>query len=112
MDFPGKKGGQDLIAARMFGEDAQSKWTPIDQISFSDKVNFLSFQSSKSNLELRLNATIKQNKIRWTDNSAEANPSIRINAKELDSISLWLQKFSQIETKVIEDSPKVDVKKK
>ena len=84
----------------------------IDQISFSDKVNFLSFQSSKSNLELRLNATIKQNKIRWTDNSAEANPSIRINAKELDSISLWLQKFSQIETKVIEDSPKVDVKKK
>ena len=112
LDFPGKKGGQDLIAARMFGEDAQSKWTPIDQISFSDKVNFLSFQSSKSNLELRLNAAIKQNKIRWTDNSAEANPSIRINAKELDSISLWLQKFSQIETKVIEDSPKVDVKKK
>jgi hypothetical protein len=112
MDFPGRKAGQDLIAARMFGEDAQSKWTPIDQISLSDKVNFLSFQSYKSNLELRLNAAVKQNRIRWTDNSAEENPAIRINAKELDLISLWLQKFSQIETKVIEDSPKVDVKKK
>jgi hypothetical protein len=112
MDFPGKKNGQDLISVRMFGEDAQTKWTPIDQITLSEKLNFLSYQSFKSNTEIRLNTAVKQNKIRWTDNSADPNPTVRINARELDSITLWLKKFSLIETKVIEDSPKVDVKKK
>ena len=112
MDFPGKSFAQDLNAARMFGEDAQSKLNTLDRIALSDKGNYLSFQTTKSNTEIRLSNTVKQNKIKWTEHSSTLNKSVRITSKEIDGISLWLQHLSQIEPRVIEDKPKVEVKKK
>jgi hypothetical protein len=112
LDFPGKTFGQDLTAVRMFGEDAQSKWTTLDQMALSKKVNYLCYQAAKSNSEFRLNNSIKQNKIRWTEHASTKNRSINITSNELSEISLWLQHLSQIEPRVIEDKPKVEVKKK
>ena len=112
LDFPGKTFGQDLTAARLFGEDAQSKWTTLDQITLPEKVNYLCYQSVKFNAEVRLTNSIKQNKIRWTERLAERNSSINITPNELKEIALWMQHLSQIETRVIEDKPKVEVKKK
>ena len=112
MDFPGKSFAQDLNAARMFGEDAQSKLNTLDRITLSDKGNYLSFQTTKSNTEIRLSNTVKQNKIKWTEHTSTLNKSVRITSKEIDGISLWLQHLSQIEPRVIEDKPKVEVKKK
>ena len=112
LDFPGKTFGQDLTAVRMFGEDAQSKWTTLDQMALSKKVNYLCYQSAKSNSEFRLNNSIKQNKIRWTERASTKNRFVNITSNELSEISLWLQHLSQIEPRVIEDKPKVEVKKK
>lgn len=112
MEFPGKSFDQDLNAARMFGEDAQSKLNTLDRIALSDKGNYLSFQTTKSNTEIRLSNTVKQNKIKWTEHTSTLNKSVRITSKEIDGISLWLQHLSQIEPRVIEDKPKVEVKKK
>ena len=111
LNFPGKEYGQDLVAARMFGEDAQSKWSTLDRTSLSEKINYLSYTTGKSNTEVRLEASIKQNKIKWTERSSE-NKRANISSKDLDGISNWLQHLSQIETKIIEDKPKVEVKKK
>ncbi len=112
LDFPGKIFGQDLTAARMFGEDAQSKWTTLEQITLPGKVNYLCYQSAKSNPEVRLTSSIKQNQIRWTEHIAARNSSISITSNELKEIALWMQHLSQIEPRVIDDKPKVEVKKK
>ena len=112
LDFPGKTFGQDLTAARMFGEDAQSKWTTLDQMELPGKVNYLCYQSAKSNPEVRLTNSIKQNQIRWTEHIATRNSSINITSNELKEITLWMQHLSQIEPRVIDDKPKVEVKKK
>lgn len=111
LNFPGKEYGQDLIAARMFGEDAQSNWKTLDRTGLSEKTNYLSYTTGKSNTEVRLEAAIKQNKIKWTDRTSE-NKRASISSKDLDGISNWLQHLSQIETKIFEDKPKVEVKKK
>jgi hypothetical protein len=112
LNFPGKEFGQDLTAARMFGEDAQSNYATLDRLKISQKCNYLVYSNSKSNQEVRLNSAAKQNKIKWTEHSAEANPAITVSASELDGISNWLQHLSHIETRMIEDKPKVEVKKK
>jgi hypothetical protein len=112
LDFPTKEFGQDLLAARMFGEDAQTRLMTLDRMNLSQKSNYLSYQSTKSNSELRLTNSIKQNKIKWTEHSSSKNRSINITSNELSEITRWLQHLSQIETKVFEDKPKVEVKKK
>jgi hypothetical protein len=112
LNFPGKEFGQDLTAARMFGEDAQSNYATLDRLKISQKCNYLVYSNSKSNQEVRLNSAAKQHKIKWTEHSAEANPAIAVSASELDGISNWLQHLSHIETRMIEDKPKVEVKKK
>ena len=111
LNFPGKEYGQDLLAARMFGEDAQSKWNTLDRTNLSEKINYLSYTTGKTNTELRLESTIKQNKVKWTERISDYKRA-SISSKELDGISNWLQHLSQIETKIFEDKPKVDVKKK
>jgi hypothetical protein len=112
INFPGKTFRQDLTAARFFGEDAQSKLTTLDQITLPEKVNYLCYQSEKTNPEVRLTNPIKQNKIRWTERQSSKNSSVKITSKELDEISSWLQHLSRIEPRVIDDQPKVEVKKK
>ncbi|MFA9220751.1 MAG: alpha/beta hydrolase family protein [Sediminibacterium sp.] len=112
LNFPGKEFGQDLTAARMFGEDAQSKFASLDQIKFSKDCNYLVYSNSKENQEVRLKESAKQNNIKWTEHAVENNRSITISAQELDGISNWIQHLSHIETKVFEDKPKVEVKKK
>lgn len=112
LNFPGKESSQDLNAARMFGEDAQTKWPSLEKISLSEKCFYLAYSATKSNSELRLSNSIKQNKIKWTENSAASNSSITIGAKELDGILNWVQHLSQIEPEIFEDKPKVEVKKK
>ena len=112
LNFPGKEFGQDINAARMFGEDAQSKYATLDRIELSPECNYLSYQTTKSNLEIRLTNSIKQNKIKWTEHTSENFQSVNVTAKELDEIAIWMQRFSHIETKVIENKPKVEVKKK
>jgi hypothetical protein len=112
LDFPGKNFGQDLIAARMFGEDAQSKWTTLDQMRLSEECHYLVYSSAKSNAEMKLSNSSKQNKIKYTERNSSDNSSIKVNSKELDEITLWLQHLSQFETKVFENKPKVEVKKK
>ena len=112
LDFPGKNFSQDLTAARMFGEDAQSKWTTLDQMRLSEDCRYLAYSTAKSNAELKLSNSIKQNKIKYTERTSSENPSIKVNSTQLDEITLWLQHLSQIETKVFEDKPKVEVKKK
>jgi hypothetical protein len=112
IEFPGKFYDQDLTAARMFGEDAQSKWTTLDRFNLPEKTNYLSYQSSKSNQEIRLTNTIKQNKIKWTEHSSTSNKSIKITSNELSEVALWMQHLSQIEPRVIDNKPKVEVKKK
>jgi hypothetical protein len=112
INLPGKTFRQDLTAARLFGEDAQSKLTTLDQITLPEKVNYLCYQSEKTNPEVRLTNPIKQNKIRWTERQSSMNSSVKITSKELDEISSWLQHLSRIEPRVIDDQPKVEVKKK
>lgn len=111
LQFPGKNFNQDLLAARMFGEDAQSKWNTLDKTTLSEKSNYLSYSSKKSNTELRFESKIKQSKIKWTDRESK-NANSEISVQQLDGIYNWLQHLSQIETKVFEDKPKVEVKKK
>ncbi len=112
LDFPGKEYGQDLTAARMFGEDAQSNYATLDRLKISKKANYLVYSSALSNQEVRLKGLAKQNKIKWTENTSETNRSITVSSAELDGISNWLQHLSHIETRVFEDNPKVEVKKK
>ncbi|MFM2227978.1 MAG: hypothetical protein RL664_1321 [Bacteroidota bacterium] len=111
LNFPGREYGQDLLAARMLGEDAQSKWNTLDRTSLSEKINYLSYTIGKSDIEVRLEASIKQNKIKWTERTSE-NKRASISSKDLDGILNWLEHLSQMETKIIEDKPKVEVKKK
>jgi len=111
LDFPGKEFNQDLLAARLFGEDAQSKWNTLDRTELSEKNNYLSYTTGKSNTELRLQNTLKQNKIKWTERTSE-NKRATITSKDLDGIANWLQHLSLIETQVFENKPKVEVKKK
>jgi len=112
LDFPSKEFGQDLLAARMFGEDAQKKLMTLDRMNLSQKSNYLSYQATKSNIELRLTNSIKQNQIKWTEQASTKNRSVNITSNELSEISRWLQHLSQIEPRVIEDKPKVEVKTK
>lgn len=111
LDFPGKENNQDLLAARLFGEDAQSKWNTLDLTELSEKNNYLSYTTGKSNIELRLQNTLKQNKIKWTERTSE-NKRVAITSKDLDGIANWLQHLSLIETQIFENKPKVEVKKK
>jgi hypothetical protein len=111
INFPGKEYSQDLIASRMFGEDAQSKWNTLDKTNLSEKTNYLSYTTGKSNAEKRLESTIKQNKIKWTERTSE-NKQVTITSKDLDGIANWLQHLSLIETQIFENKPKVEVKKK
>lgn len=111
LNFPGREYGQDLLAARMFGEDAQSKWNTLDRTSLSEKINYLSYTTGKSDMEVRLEASIKQNKIKWTERTSE-NKRASISSNDLDGILNWLDHLSQVKTKIIEDKPKVEVKKK
>jgi hypothetical protein len=112
LDFPSKEFGQDLLAARMFGEDAQTKLMTLDRMNLSQKSNYLSYQSTKSNIELRLTNSIKPNHIKWTEQASSKNRSVYITSNELSEITRWLQHLSQIEPRVIEDKPKVEVKTK
>jgi hypothetical protein len=113
LKFPGKEYKQDVIAAHMFGEDAQTKWSTLDQIALSEKSSYLALTSTKSNTELTLLNSIKQKKIKWSEITATSNRSATIHSNELDGIYNWLQNLSQIEPKKeIENKPKVDVKKK
>jgi len=112
LDYPGKEYGEDLTAVRMFGEDAQSKYALLDQAKLSKKCNYLVYSYSKANQELRLSYSAKQNKVKWTDYTAEQNAANAATSRELDGISNWLQHFSHFDTRVIEVKPKVEVKKK
>lgn len=111
LDFPGKEYGQDLLAARMFGEDAQSKWNTLDRTGLSEKINYLSYTAGKTNTELRLENNIKLNKVKWTEHTSE-NKRAATTSKDLDGIANWLQHLSLIETQIFENKPKVEVKKK
>jgi hypothetical protein len=59
-----------------------------------------------------LSKSITESKIVWTDRQSSSNSSLKITSKELEGISLWMQHMSQIEPRVIDDKPKVEVKKK
>jgi hypothetical protein len=111
LDFPGKEYNQDLLAARLFGEDAQAKWNTLDLTELSEKNNYLSYTTGKSKTELKLQNNLKQNKIKWTERASE-NKRATITSKDLDGIANWLQHLSLIETQVFENKPKVEVKKK
>jgi hypothetical protein len=111
LDFPGKEYGQDIVAARMFGEDAQSNWKTLDRMGLSEKTNYLSYTTGKSNTEARLENTNKQSKIKWTERSSD-NKRVAVTSKDLDGIANWLQHLSMIETQIFENKPKVEVKKK
>lgn len=110
MNFPGKEYGQDLTAARLFGEDAQSKYNSLDRSRINPICNYLVYSNTNSKQEINLKASAKQNKIKWTEYNALQNKSIA--SSELDGISTWLQHLSQIETRMFEDKPKVEEKKK
>jgi hypothetical protein len=111
INFPGKEYGQDLLAARMFGEDAQAKWSTLDRISLSPKTFYLSYSSDKSKTEVALENLMKANNIKWTAHSAD-NVNKSASSKDLDGIITWLQHLSQIETRVFEVKPNVELKKK
>ena len=106
-----KEYNQDLLAARLFGEDAQAKWNTLDLTELSEKNNYLSYTTGKSKTELKLQNNLKQNKIKWTERASE-NKRATITSKDLDGIANWLQHLSLIETQVFENKPKVEVKKK
>ena len=112
LDFPGKKFNQDLTAARMFGEDAQSKWTTLDEMKLSEKSQYLVYSSAKSNAETKLTTSIMQSNIKYTERISSKNNSGKVSSEELEEIRLWLQQLSPIETKGIENKPKADVKTK
>ena len=110
MNIPGKEYSQDLTAARLFGEDAQSKFNSLDRLELNSSCNYLVYSNPNSKQEINLKVAAKENKIKWTEFNAGPNKSN--TSSELDGISNWLQHLSQIETHVIEDKPKVEVKKK
>jgi hypothetical protein len=110
IEFPGTLGGQDLTAARMFGEDAQSQWSSADRIPLSTSSMYLNFMPSQSNTATRLSNAAKQGRIKWNEHPIAIGSSI--DARELEVISTWMLHLSKIETRVIEDKPKVEVKTK
>lgn len=110
MNFPGKEYSQDLTAARLFGEDAQSKYSSIERSKINSNCNYLVYSNANSKQEISLKGSAKQNKIKWTEYNALPNKLIA--SSELDGISTWLQHLSQIETRMFEDKPKVEEKKK
>lgn len=112
INFPGREYSQDLLATRFFGEDAQAKWSTLDLLQLSKRCNYLVYSAKKSKQEIGLANTAVQSKIKWTEHGADWNTSARISAKELDILSNWIQRFSEIETRVFDDKPKVEVKKK
>lgn len=111
IDFPGKTQSEDLTAVRMFGEDAQSKWSTLDRMKFSEHCHYLVYSSKKSIPEEKLSNSAKTSKIIWAEFEINTHRSNKINAKYLNEIANWLRPLSQIETKVIEEKPKVEVKK-
>jgi hypothetical protein len=110
IEFPGSIGGQDLTAARMFGEDAQSKWASPDLMSLSSSSIYLNYAPAHSNTAIRLSNAAKQNKIKWNERPTATDS--KIDSKELEAVTTWMLHLSKIETRIIEDKPKVDVKKK
>ncbi len=104
LEFPGALSGQDLNAVRFFGEDSQEKWQSLDQVDLSQKCSYLSLQTVKSNWEIRLTNNAKQNQINWTEQVATSN--------DLDLVLRWIQHLAPLKTQVLEDKPKVEVKKK
>jgi len=110
IDFPGTLGGQDLTAARMFGEDAQSQWSTPDRMSLSTSSMYLVYQPSGSNIATRLSNAAKQGKVKWNERPTVTGSSI--DSKELEAVTTWMLHLSNIETRIIEDKPKVEVKKK
>jgi hypothetical protein len=110
IEFPGTLGGQDLTAARMFGEDAQSQWSSPDRIPLSTSSMYLNFMPAQSNMTTRLSNAAKQARIKWNERPTKTGS--KIDSKELEAVTTWMLHFSKIETRIIEDKPKVDVKKK
>jgi len=108
--FPGTLGSQDLTAARMFGEDAQSQWSSPDRIPLSTSSMYLNFMPPQLNAANRLSNVAKQSKTKWNEHPTAVGSNF--DAKELEEISTWMLHLSKIETRVIEDKPKVEVKKK
>lgn len=111
LNFPGKAFSQDLLAARMFGEDAQSKWKTLENTLLSEKTPYFSLSTGKSNVELRLENANKQNKINWNERITD-KIQLPVTSKDLDGISNWMKHFSEFETRIIEDKPNVEMKKK
>ena len=112
LDYPGKENSQDLTAARLFGEDARSKYTPLDQLKISKKCNFLVYSSFNSSQEARLQDYVKENKFNWTTNPTNTNGAVTVSSSEVDYISNWIQYLSRLGKREVEDKPKVEVKKK
>lgn len=110
IEFPGAMGRQDLAAARMFGEDAQSQLASPDRMSLSASCMYLIYQPSQSDIATRLSNAAKQNKLKWNEHSVAMGS--KINSKELEEISTWIQQLSKIDIRVIDVKPKVEVKTK
>jgi len=110
IEFPGSIGEQDLTAVRMFGEDAQSKWESPDLMSLSSSSMYLNYAPAQSNIAIRLSNAAKQSKIKWNERPTAIGS--KIDSKELEAVTTWMLHLSKIETRIIEDKPKVEVKKK
>ena len=95
----------------MFGEDAQSKWKTLENTLLSEKTPYFSLSTGKSNVELRLENANKQNKINWNERITD-KIQLPVTSKDLDGISNWMKHFSEFETRIIEDKPNVEMKKK
>lgn len=112
LDYPGKENSQDLTAARLFGEDARLKYTPLDQLKISKKCNYLVYSSFNSSQEARLQDFVKENKFNWTINPTNTNGAVTFSSTEVDYISNWIQHLSRMGKREVEDKSKVDVKTK
>ena len=110
IEFPGSIGEQDLTAVRMFGEDAQSKWESPDLMSLSSSSMYLNYAPAQSNIAIRLSNAAKLSKIKWNERPTAFGS--KIDSKELEAVTTWMLHLSKIETRIIEDKPKVEVKKK
>ena len=110
IEFPGSIGEQDLTAVRMFGEDAQSKWESPDLMSLSSSSMYLNYAPAQSNIAIRLSNAAKLSKIKWNERPTAIGS--KIDSKELEAVTTWMLHLSKIETRIIEDKPKVEVKKK
>ncbi len=111
INFPGKEYSQDLLAVRMFGEDAQSKWSTLDRMVLSEKVNYLFRTNTKSNTERRWENANRQKNIKWTEITSD-NVRVDISSKDLDGIVNWLKHLTAIEPQIFDKKPNVELKKK